>query len=89
MVTTHGLVVITIESALGVHMIKCVNIDDDSNDQCIISTNFQAYPDIHAILNLKDNYIKMQNVKLLLKVIVAIKPLTKLFLSTACDNVLE
>uniref|UniRef100_A0A915HQA9 Uncharacterized protein n=1 Tax=Romanomermis culicivorax TaxID=13658 RepID=A0A915HQA9_ROMCU len=70
-------------------MIKCVILDDDSNDQCIISIHFLAHPGIHAILNFKDNYIEIQDMKLPLKVITAVRPLIKLFLSTACDNVLE
>uniref|UniRef100_A0A915I1A1 Uncharacterized protein n=1 Tax=Romanomermis culicivorax TaxID=13658 RepID=A0A915I1A1_ROMCU len=88
-VTTHGPVIITMESAFGEHMIKCVILNDDNNDQCIIGTNFLAYPNIQAILNFKDNYIEIQDIKLLLKVIAAVPPLMKLFLSGACDNVLE
>uniref|UniRef100_A0A915JCC9 Integrase zinc-binding domain-containing protein n=1 Tax=Romanomermis culicivorax TaxID=13658 RepID=A0A915JCC9_ROMCU len=49
------------------HMIKCVILDQDGNDQCIIGTDFLAHPDIHAILNFKDNYIEIQDVKLPLK----------------------
>uniref|UniRef100_A0A915ILW1 Uncharacterized protein n=1 Tax=Romanomermis culicivorax TaxID=13658 RepID=A0A915ILW1_ROMCU len=55
------------ESAFGEHMIKCVILDDDNNDQCIIGTNFLAHPDIHAILNFKDNYTQIQDMKLPLK----------------------
>uniref|UniRef100_A0A915I439 Uncharacterized protein n=1 Tax=Romanomermis culicivorax TaxID=13658 RepID=A0A915I439_ROMCU len=87
------------ESTFGEHMIKCIILSNDSNDQCVIGTNFLALPDIHIILNFKDNYIKIQEVKLPLKVIaqsnsqvIALKVIatqTKLFLSTALDNVLE
>uniref|UniRef100_A0A915IKF6 Uncharacterized protein n=1 Tax=Romanomermis culicivorax TaxID=13658 RepID=A0A915IKF6_ROMCU len=35
------------ESAFGEHMIKCVILDDDNKDQCILSTDFLALPDIH------------------------------------------
>uniref|UniRef100_A0A915JG61 Peptidase A2 domain-containing protein n=1 Tax=Romanomermis culicivorax TaxID=13658 RepID=A0A915JG61_ROMCU len=35
-VNAHGPVVVTMESAFGEHMIKCVILDDDNNDQCII-----------------------------------------------------
>uniref|UniRef100_A0A915KQ24 Uncharacterized protein n=1 Tax=Romanomermis culicivorax TaxID=13658 RepID=A0A915KQ24_ROMCU len=69
------------ESAFGQHMIKCVILDDDSNDQCIIGTNFLAHPDIHPILNFKDNYIKIQDLKLLLKVITSVCSQTELFLN--------
>uniref|UniRef100_A0A915IHW4 Uncharacterized protein n=1 Tax=Romanomermis culicivorax TaxID=13658 RepID=A0A915IHW4_ROMCU len=77
------------ESAFGEHMIKCVILDDDSNDQCIIGTDFLVYLDIHAILNFKDNYIEIQDKKLLLKVIAVIRLLMKLFLNAACNNILE
>uniref|UniRef100_A0A915HHA5 Reverse transcriptase/retrotransposon-derived protein RNase H-like domain-containing protein n=1 Tax=Romanomermis culicivorax TaxID=13658 RepID=A0A915HHA5_ROMCU len=62
----------------GRHMIKCIILDDSSNDQCIIGTNSLAHPHIHAILISKT----IQNVKLLLKV-------TKLFLRATYNNVLE
>uniref|UniRef100_A0A915KQZ7 Peptidase A2 domain-containing protein n=1 Tax=Romanomermis culicivorax TaxID=13658 RepID=A0A915KQZ7_ROMCU len=87
--TAHGLVVITMESTFGEHMIKCVILEDDSNDQCIIGTDFLAHPHIHPIPNFKDNYIEIQDVKLPLKVLAAVRLLTKLFLSTTYDNVLE
>uniref|UniRef100_A0A915K182 RNA-directed DNA polymerase n=1 Tax=Romanomermis culicivorax TaxID=13658 RepID=A0A915K182_ROMCU len=77
------------ESAFGEHMIKCVILNDDNNDQCIISTDLLAHPDIHAILNFKDNYIEIQDVKLPLKVIASVCPHTELFLNTGSDNVLE
>uniref|UniRef100_A0A915IAU6 Uncharacterized protein n=1 Tax=Romanomermis culicivorax TaxID=13658 RepID=A0A915IAU6_ROMCU len=48
-----------------------------------------THPDIHAILNFKKNYIKIQDVKLLLKVIALVPPQTELFLNTPNDNVLE
>uniref|UniRef100_A0A915KTK0 Peptidase A2 domain-containing protein n=1 Tax=Romanomermis culicivorax TaxID=13658 RepID=A0A915KTK0_ROMCU len=57
-VNAHGPVVITMESAFGEHMIKCIILDDDGNDQSIIGTDFLAHPDIQAILNFKDNYIE-------------------------------
>uniref|UniRef100_A0A915JZG0 Peptidase A2 domain-containing protein n=1 Tax=Romanomermis culicivorax TaxID=13658 RepID=A0A915JZG0_ROMCU len=60
-VNAYGPVVITMESAFGEHMIKCIILDDNSNDQCIISTDFLAHPDIHGILNFKDNYIEIQD----------------------------
>uniref|UniRef100_A0A915L9F1 Uncharacterized protein n=1 Tax=Romanomermis culicivorax TaxID=13658 RepID=A0A915L9F1_ROMCU len=77
------------ESAFGEHMIKCVILDNNSNDQCIISTDFLAHPDIHAILIFNDNYIKIQDVKLMLKVIASVRLQTKLFLNIAHDNLLE
>uniref|UniRef100_A0A915KWQ8 Uncharacterized protein n=1 Tax=Romanomermis culicivorax TaxID=13658 RepID=A0A915KWQ8_ROMCU len=89
LVNTHGPVVVTIESAFGEHMIKCVILDDDSNDQCIMGTDFLTHPDIHGILNFKDNYIEIQDVKLLLKVITSVCSQTELFLNVANDNVLE
>uniref|UniRef100_A0A915HQ33 Uncharacterized protein n=1 Tax=Romanomermis culicivorax TaxID=13658 RepID=A0A915HQ33_ROMCU len=85
----HGLMVITMESAFSKHMIKCVILNNDSNDQCIIGTNFLVHPNIHAVLNFKDDYIEFQNMKLPFKVIVAIKLLTKPSLTTTCHNVLE
>uniref|UniRef100_A0A915KYS7 Uncharacterized protein n=1 Tax=Romanomermis culicivorax TaxID=13658 RepID=A0A915KYS7_ROMCU len=60
------------ESVFGEHMIKCVILDHNGNDQCIIGTDFLAHPVIHAILNFKDNYIEIQDVKLPLKVIAAV-----------------
>uniref|UniRef100_A0A915IJD2 Uncharacterized protein n=1 Tax=Romanomermis culicivorax TaxID=13658 RepID=A0A915IJD2_ROMCU len=88
-VTTHSPVVITMESTFGEHMIKCIIHNHDSNNQCIIGTNFLVHPNIQAILNFKDNYIEIQDVKLPLKVITAVRPQVKLFLSTAQNNVLE
>uniref|UniRef100_A0A915IQE4 Peptidase A2 domain-containing protein n=1 Tax=Romanomermis culicivorax TaxID=13658 RepID=A0A915IQE4_ROMCU len=88
-VNAHNLVVVTMESAFGEHMIKCVILDDDNNNQCIIGTNFLAHPDIHRILNFKDNYIEIQDVKLPLKVIPSIPPHTELFLNARNDNILE
>uniref|UniRef100_A0A915I3E0 Reverse transcriptase/retrotransposon-derived protein RNase H-like domain-containing protein n=1 Tax=Romanomermis culicivorax TaxID=13658 RepID=A0A915I3E0_ROMCU len=66
-VNAHGPVVVTMESAFGEHMIKCVIPDNDGNDQCIMGTDFLAHPDIYAILNFKENYIQIQDVKLPLK----------------------
>uniref|UniRef100_A0A915KGU4 Uncharacterized protein n=1 Tax=Romanomermis culicivorax TaxID=13658 RepID=A0A915KGU4_ROMCU len=77
------------KSALGEHMIKCMILDDNSNDQCIISTDFLAHPDIHAILNFKDNYIEIQDIKLLLKVITLVRSQMELFLNAANNNILE
>uniref|UniRef100_A0A915JYB2 Peptidase A2 domain-containing protein n=1 Tax=Romanomermis culicivorax TaxID=13658 RepID=A0A915JYB2_ROMCU len=88
-VNTHGPVVVTMESGFSEHMIKCVILDDDGNDQCIIGTDFLAYPDIHAILNFKENYIKIQDIKLPLKVIASVRSQTELFLNAAKDNFLE
>uniref|UniRef100_A0A915HFS1 Uncharacterized protein n=1 Tax=Romanomermis culicivorax TaxID=13658 RepID=A0A915HFS1_ROMCU len=77
------------ESAFREHMMKCVILDDNGNDQCIIRTDFLAHPDIHAILNFKENYIQIQDVKLPLKVIASVRPQKELFLNTANDKVLE
>uniref|UniRef100_A0A915ILM2 Uncharacterized protein n=1 Tax=Romanomermis culicivorax TaxID=13658 RepID=A0A915ILM2_ROMCU len=77
------------ESALGEHMIKWVILEDDNNDQCIIGTDFLAHPDIHTILNFKDNYIEIQDLKLLLKVIPLVRPHTELFLNAANDNIVK
>uniref|UniRef100_A0A915IEG9 Reverse transcriptase/retrotransposon-derived protein RNase H-like domain-containing protein n=1 Tax=Romanomermis culicivorax TaxID=13658 RepID=A0A915IEG9_ROMCU len=68
-VNTQGPVVVSMESTFGEHMIKCVILNDDNNDQCIIGMDFLAHPVIHAILNFKDNYIKIQDVKLPLKIL--------------------
>uniref|UniRef100_A0A915KZ21 Uncharacterized protein n=1 Tax=Romanomermis culicivorax TaxID=13658 RepID=A0A915KZ21_ROMCU len=70
-------------------MIKCFILDNNSNDQCIIGTGFLVHPDIHAIINFKDNYIKIQDLKSLLKVIAVIRLLKKSFLSAKCNNILE
>uniref|UniRef100_A0A915JK10 Uncharacterized protein n=1 Tax=Romanomermis culicivorax TaxID=13658 RepID=A0A915JK10_ROMCU len=70
-------------------MIKCVILDDDRKDQCIIGTNFLAHPDIHAILNFKENYIEIQDVKLPLKVIASVCSQTELFLNAENDNILK
>uniref|UniRef100_A0A915L2U9 Uncharacterized protein n=1 Tax=Romanomermis culicivorax TaxID=13658 RepID=A0A915L2U9_ROMCU len=77
------------ESVFGEHMIKWVILNDDNNDQSIIGTDFLAHPDIHSILNFKDNYIKIQDVKLLLKVIASVHLQTELFLNAGHDKVLE
>uniref|UniRef100_A0A915HVX8 Uncharacterized protein n=1 Tax=Romanomermis culicivorax TaxID=13658 RepID=A0A915HVX8_ROMCU len=77
------------ESTFHEHMIKCVIHDDDNNDQCIIGINFLVQPDIHTILNFKDNYIEIQDVKLLLKVIASVRLHTELFLNAANNNILE
>uniref|UniRef100_A0A915HTN6 Peptidase A2 domain-containing protein n=1 Tax=Romanomermis culicivorax TaxID=13658 RepID=A0A915HTN6_ROMCU len=58
-VNTHGPIVVTMESACRKHMIKCIILQDDNNDQCKSSTDFLAHPDIQAILNFKDNYIEI------------------------------
>uniref|UniRef100_A0A915JUB7 Uncharacterized protein n=1 Tax=Romanomermis culicivorax TaxID=13658 RepID=A0A915JUB7_ROMCU len=76
-------------TAFSKHMIKCVILDDNSDDQCIIGTDFLAHPDIHGILNFKDNYIEIQNVKLPLKVIAVVCPQSDLFLNAAHNNLLE
>uniref|UniRef100_A0A915JMH1 Uncharacterized protein n=1 Tax=Romanomermis culicivorax TaxID=13658 RepID=A0A915JMH1_ROMCU len=88
-VNAHGPVVITMESAFGEHMIKCLILDDDGNNQCIISLDFLVHPDIHAILNFKENYIEIQDMKLPLKVIASVRPQMELFLNAANDNILE
>uniref|UniRef100_A0A915JLK9 Peptidase A2 domain-containing protein n=1 Tax=Romanomermis culicivorax TaxID=13658 RepID=A0A915JLK9_ROMCU len=88
-VNAHGPVVITIEYVFGEHMIKCVILDDHNNDQSIIGTDFLVHTDIQAILNFRDNYIEIQDVKLPLKVNASVRPHTELFLNAANDNVLE
>uniref|UniRef100_A0A915JJJ2 Reverse transcriptase RNase H-like domain-containing protein n=1 Tax=Romanomermis culicivorax TaxID=13658 RepID=A0A915JJJ2_ROMCU len=77
------------ESTFGECMIKCVILDDDRNDQCIMGTDFLTHPDIHAILNFKENYIEIQDVKLLLKVIASVHPQRELFLDAQNDNALK
>uniref|UniRef100_A0A915HLC8 Uncharacterized protein n=1 Tax=Romanomermis culicivorax TaxID=13658 RepID=A0A915HLC8_ROMCU len=76
-------------SAFGEHMIKCVILDDDGNDQCIIGTNVLTHPDIQAILNFKENYIEIQDVKLPLEVIASVRPEMELFLKATKNNILE
>uniref|UniRef100_A0A915I5J6 Peptidase A2 domain-containing protein n=1 Tax=Romanomermis culicivorax TaxID=13658 RepID=A0A915I5J6_ROMCU len=88
-VNAHCPVLVTMESAFSEQMIKCIILDNDNNDQCIIGTKFLVHPDIHGILNFKDNYIQIQDVKPLLKVITSVHPHTELFLNTMNDNVLE
>uniref|UniRef100_A0A915HXH4 Uncharacterized protein n=1 Tax=Romanomermis culicivorax TaxID=13658 RepID=A0A915HXH4_ROMCU len=88
-VNAHGPVVVTMESAFSKHMIKCVILNNDGKDQCIIGINFLAHPDIQAILNFKENYIEIQDVKLPLQVIPSVRSQTELFLNTANDKVLE
>uniref|UniRef100_A0A915JN07 Uncharacterized protein n=1 Tax=Romanomermis culicivorax TaxID=13658 RepID=A0A915JN07_ROMCU len=85
-VNARGPVVVTMESAFGEHMIRWVILDDDGNDQCIISTDSLTHPDIHAILNFKQNFIQIQDIKLLLKVIASVRSQTVLFMN---DNLLE
>uniref|UniRef100_A0A915KY81 Uncharacterized protein n=1 Tax=Romanomermis culicivorax TaxID=13658 RepID=A0A915KY81_ROMCU len=88
-VNAHSPVVLRMESVFGEHMIKCVILDNDGNNQCIMGTDFLTHPDTHAILNFKDNYIKIQDVKLLLKGIALVCSQTKLFLNAGNDKVLE
>uniref|UniRef100_A0A915IBV7 Reverse transcriptase/retrotransposon-derived protein RNase H-like domain-containing protein n=1 Tax=Romanomermis culicivorax TaxID=13658 RepID=A0A915IBV7_ROMCU len=88
-VKAYGPVVVNTESRFSEHVIKCVILDDDRNDQCIIGTDFLAHLDIHAILNFKENYIEIQDVKLSLKVIASVHLQTQLFLNAANDNILE
>uniref|UniRef100_A0A915L845 Peptidase A2 domain-containing protein n=1 Tax=Romanomermis culicivorax TaxID=13658 RepID=A0A915L845_ROMCU len=88
-VNAHGPVTVTMESVFGGHMIKCVILDDDRNDQCIMGTDFLTHPDIHAISNFKENYIQIQDLKLPLKVIASVSSQTELFLNAANNNVLE
>uniref|UniRef100_A0A915HVD6 Reverse transcriptase/retrotransposon-derived protein RNase H-like domain-containing protein n=1 Tax=Romanomermis culicivorax TaxID=13658 RepID=A0A915HVD6_ROMCU len=88
-VNAHGPVVVTMESAFREHMIKWVILDDDGNNQCIIGTNFLSHPDIHAILNFKENYIKIQDMKLPLKVIALVRSQMELFLNAPNDNILQ
>uniref|UniRef100_A0A915JG18 Uncharacterized protein n=1 Tax=Romanomermis culicivorax TaxID=13658 RepID=A0A915JG18_ROMCU len=68
-----------------------VFLNDDVKDQFIIGTNFLAHPKVNAILNFREKFLKIQNVKMPLKVVASIKPIPKprLFLSTSCDNILE
>uniref|UniRef100_A0A915HYZ3 Uncharacterized protein n=1 Tax=Romanomermis culicivorax TaxID=13658 RepID=A0A915HYZ3_ROMCU len=77
------------ESTFREHMIKCVILHEDNKDQCIISTDFLAHPDIQAILNFKVHYIKIHDVKLPLKVIASVCPHMELFLNAVNDNLLE
>uniref|UniRef100_A0A915K6J6 Uncharacterized protein n=1 Tax=Romanomermis culicivorax TaxID=13658 RepID=A0A915K6J6_ROMCU len=77
------------ESAFSEHMIKCVILDDNGKDQCIMGTDFLAHPDIQAILNSKENFIEIQDVKLPLKVIASVRSKMELFLNAANDNPLE
>uniref|UniRef100_A0A915HHG5 Peptidase A2 domain-containing protein n=1 Tax=Romanomermis culicivorax TaxID=13658 RepID=A0A915HHG5_ROMCU len=88
-VKAHGPVVVIMESAFSEHMIKCVILDDDGNDQCIIGTDFLTHRDIHLISNSKENYIEIQDMKLPLKVITSVRPQMELFLNAGNDNVLE
>uniref|UniRef100_A0A915LAZ5 Aspartic peptidase DDI1-type domain-containing protein n=1 Tax=Romanomermis culicivorax TaxID=13658 RepID=A0A915LAZ5_ROMCU len=88
-VNAHGPVVVTMESSFGEHMIKCIILDNDGNDQCIIGMDFLTHPDIHAILNFKENYIEIQDVKLPLKVIASVRLQMELFLNPMNDNILK
>uniref|UniRef100_A0A915KVD0 Uncharacterized protein n=1 Tax=Romanomermis culicivorax TaxID=13658 RepID=A0A915KVD0_ROMCU len=74
------------ESAFGEHMIKCIILDNDGNNQCIIGTDFLAHPNIQAVLNFKENFNKIQDAKLPLKVIAAVRSQMELFLNPANDN---
>uniref|UniRef100_A0A915KDC3 Aspartic peptidase DDI1-type domain-containing protein n=1 Tax=Romanomermis culicivorax TaxID=13658 RepID=A0A915KDC3_ROMCU len=88
-VNAHGPVVVMMESIFSEHMIKCIILDDNSNDQCIIGTDFLPHSDIHAILIFKDNYIEIQDVKIMLKVITSVCSQMELFLNVAKDNLLK
>uniref|UniRef100_A0A915IF09 Uncharacterized protein n=1 Tax=Romanomermis culicivorax TaxID=13658 RepID=A0A915IF09_ROMCU len=60
-IQAHGPVVINMESVFGNYPFKCVVLDDDTQDQLIIRTDFLTHPKINAVLNFKDEYIKIGN----------------------------
>uniref|UniRef100_A0A915LA98 Uncharacterized protein n=1 Tax=Romanomermis culicivorax TaxID=13658 RepID=A0A915LA98_ROMCU len=55
------------EFKFGKYMVKCVILDDDSSDQCIIGTNFLTNPNINAMLNFKEKFLEIQNIKMSFK----------------------
>uniref|UniRef100_A0A915IV70 Uncharacterized protein n=1 Tax=Romanomermis culicivorax TaxID=13658 RepID=A0A915IV70_ROMCU len=65
-VQAHGPVIINIESELGNYPVRYIDFSNDTQDQFNISTNFFAYPKINAMLNFKDEFIKIGNKRLLL-----------------------
>uniref|UniRef100_A0A915JRF4 Uncharacterized protein n=1 Tax=Romanomermis culicivorax TaxID=13658 RepID=A0A915JRF4_ROMCU len=62
-VIAHGPVIIKMGSPFGEHLVKCVVLDDDDQDQFIISTDFHTHPEINAILNFKGKFLEIQDVK--------------------------
>uniref|UniRef100_A0A915I425 Uncharacterized protein n=1 Tax=Romanomermis culicivorax TaxID=13658 RepID=A0A915I425_ROMCU len=74
-------------SQFGEHLVKCVVLNDDAQDQFIIRTDFLAHPEINAILNFTEKFLEIQNIKMPLKVVASIK--AQPFLLTPCNNILE
>uniref|UniRef100_A0A915HG65 Uncharacterized protein n=1 Tax=Romanomermis culicivorax TaxID=13658 RepID=A0A915HG65_ROMCU len=49
------------ESEFGNYPLKCVVLDDDTQDQLTIGTDFLTHPEINAVLNFKNEYIEIGN----------------------------
>uniref|UniRef100_A0A915ICK5 Uncharacterized protein n=1 Tax=Romanomermis culicivorax TaxID=13658 RepID=A0A915ICK5_ROMCU len=60
-VRAQRLVIINMESEFNNYPIKCVVLEDDTQDPFIISTDFLAHPEINAMLNFKDEIIEIEN----------------------------
>uniref|UniRef100_A0A915K8K3 Uncharacterized protein n=1 Tax=Romanomermis culicivorax TaxID=13658 RepID=A0A915K8K3_ROMCU len=56
------------ESKFGNYPVKCVVLDDDTQDQFIIGTDFLTHPEINAVLNFKDKFIEIGNKRLPLRI---------------------
>uniref|UniRef100_A0A915KIT4 Uncharacterized protein n=1 Tax=Romanomermis culicivorax TaxID=13658 RepID=A0A915KIT4_ROMCU len=86
-IIARGPVIITMGSPFNEHLVKCVVLNDDAQDQFIIGADFLPHPQINAILNFKEKYLQIQNLKMPLKVVASIK--AQPFLLTSCNNILE
>uniref|UniRef100_A0A915K284 Uncharacterized protein n=1 Tax=Romanomermis culicivorax TaxID=13658 RepID=A0A915K284_ROMCU len=60
-VQAHRPAVINMESEFGNCPVKCVVLDDDTQDQFIIDMDFLTHPEINAVLNFKDAFMEMGN----------------------------
>uniref|UniRef100_A0A915K0A2 Peptidase A2 domain-containing protein n=1 Tax=Romanomermis culicivorax TaxID=13658 RepID=A0A915K0A2_ROMCU len=67
-VQAHGPIIINMESEFSNYLVKCVVLDNDTQDQFIIRTDFLAHPEINAVLNFKDEFIEIGNKCLLLRI---------------------
>uniref|UniRef100_A0A915L6I2 Uncharacterized protein n=1 Tax=Romanomermis culicivorax TaxID=13658 RepID=A0A915L6I2_ROMCU len=63
-VQAHGPVVINMESKFGNYPLKCVVLDDDTQDRLTIGTDFLTHPEINVVLSFKDEYIEIGNKRL-------------------------
>uniref|UniRef100_A0A915I4E3 Peptidase A2 domain-containing protein n=1 Tax=Romanomermis culicivorax TaxID=13658 RepID=A0A915I4E3_ROMCU len=67
-IQAHGPVVINMESEFGNYPLKCVVLNDDTQNQLTMGTDFLTHPEINAVLNFKHEYIQIGNKRLPLRI---------------------